>query len=635
MILKVNIIFFQIHRIILNFLIPALLVFGVATSAQALGLGELRVQSALGQALRAQLALIGSDGNEFAPACIKAKVETTEGTFIASASVAVRKIGLNESIFLSTRQGLNEPAVKITVDVQCDSQLHREFLILLDPPQVNSVPENPAIASTVVAAQVQAESTGKPRQVSVHELNDQRTVTSKKLPDLPLPKPIRRSRSAKHPKDVLKLSDESSLTPRGLKISDSLSASMERQLVENIEELRAAQAQMAAMLRDEKTDEGAKSEQVARQKEIQNLQKELTQLKIQNRTDKASLEEMQKNRFSRNWVIGLSALVLVGLIMIFLLYFHIRRIQKETEISWWEQGQEKREAERRKNIEDIVNDVQATYEPNVMQTELPSSGSDEISGQASTNIRVQTKLASEAPAVLDADQLFKQNTPNPRTPTLEETNSSTFNFFSNRGSSVKVEEISDVTQEAEFWMSVNDPQRAIEILDSQARVDHPDSPVPWLYLLDLYRLVKDKQKYDELRDRFIVFFNANIPEFEDKSGNHGVRQLENFPHLIERICHLWNGNEIIPYLQSLLIDDRDGKRIGFELPVYRDILLLISLANELERIAAIDGPTSSGWPKAHDEGDLDPGALAATPDLNPGVIEFEVIDFPKMTPSKE
>jgi hypothetical protein len=37
----------------------------------------------------------------------------------------------------------------------------------------------------------------------------------------------------------------------------------------------------------------------------------------------------------------------------------------------------------------------------------------------------------------------------------------------------------------------------------------------------------------------------------------------------------------LPFLESLLVDDRDGKRMGFELPVYRDILLLISVANEL------------------------------------------------------
>ena len=49
-----------------------------------------------------------------------------------------------------------------------------------------------------------------------------------------------------------------------------------------------------------------------------------------------------------------------------------------------------------------------------------------------------------------------------------ETNSSIGRFFfSSPGTSVKVEEISDVTQEAEFWISMNDPRRAIEILEPQ------------------------------------------------------------------------------------------------------------------------------------------------------------------------
>lgn len=634
MILEVNIIFFQIRRIFLNFVIPTFLVLGAATPAQALGLGELRVQSALGQALKAQLALIGSDGNEFTPACIKAKVATTEGTFLANVSVAVRKIGPNESIFLSTRQGLNEPAVKITVDIQCDSQLHREFLILLDPPQIIPAADNPVIVSAIPTGQAQLETAGRLEQVPPRVLNDGLTATAKKLSDSTTGKRIRLSKPAKRPKDVLRLSDESFVIPRGLKISDSLSTSVEGQLVENIEELRAAQVRMAAMLRDENLDQRVNSEQVTGQKKLQDLQSELARLKIQNRTDRADLEEMRKNSFSRNWVIGLIALVLVGVIIIILLYMHFRRIQKDTEISWWEPGQEKREAERRKNIEEIVDDVQASYEPGAMLPESSSDDADRLLRPIPGAIREQTKFVSEEPTALDADQVFKRSTAGPRTPTLEETNSSTFNFFSNRGSSVKVEEISDVTQEAEFWMSVNDPQRAIEILDSQARVEHPDSPVPWLYLLDLYRLVQDKQKYDELRNRFIVFFNANIPTFEDKLISSGVRQLENFPHLIDRICHLWNGNEIIPFLQNLLVDDRDGTRIGFELPVYRDILLLISLAHELERIAAIEGPVTGGT--KNDAGrNFDSGALAVSSGLNPGVIEFEVINFPKTEPPKE
>ena len=189
---------------------------------------------------------------------------------------------------------------------------------------------------------------------------------------------------------------------------------------------------------------------------------------------------------------------------------------------------------------------------------------------------------------------------------------------------MKVEEISDVTQEAEFWMSVNDPERAIEILEPQAELDQPDSPVPWLYLLDLYRVVGNKEKYDPLRDRFVVFFNANVPEFEVDPATLPSRHLDDFEHLSKKICSMWNSNEILPFLESLLIDDRDGKRMGFELPVYRDILLLISIANELER-----QKTSGGGARVWENASTTPVATNAPVMLeeDSNVINFETIDF--------
>ena len=284
----------------------------------------------------------------------------------------------------------------------------------------------------------------------------------------------------------------------------------------------------------------------------------------------------------------------------------------------------------------MVDYVQASYEPSAARDDDVLS---DMYRQPSLVTSEDADITSDETSAVDTNKLFDQSAAKPRTPTLEETNSSTFNFFSSRGSSVKVEEISDITQEAEFWMSVNDPQRAIEILDAQANVAHPDSPVPWLYLLDLYRLVKDRPKYDDLRDRFVTFFNAKVPEYENELQLQGVLQLEDYPHLIERICRTWNGNEIIPFLESLLVDDREGKRTGFELPVYRDILLLISIAHELERVASIEGPVVYGQKELNDGAahnhNHNQNLTESSSGSDLSMIEFEVIDFPKISNPKE
>lgn len=601
------------------------------------------MSSALGQNLQAEIRIVGDNAESVDSSCVRAKIETTEGVFITPATTLVRQSGVLRSIFLTTRVNLNEPALKVVVDLSCESALRREFLILLDPPILNS--------SVKKEAELPANAEGRREQQNVFQSRTIDNDTTSQIPRKLAPRgrtqaqnPVsaepkvsagqteeRKSKSKKKVargiearKDVLRLSDDLEVEP-GLKTSAALSSPSDHPLLENLAELRQAQLQLAAMLRDDKiagSELNAPSKELA---QLQKLQSEMAQLKKQNLADKAALDEIKRDSFSKNWVVGLSAVAGLGGLIILLLIFYIRKLHTASNTLWWDQGKERKDVARRKNLEDMVNDIQASYEPEASLVKNDFS-----------NISDSTRNPSSRDKVLDAsllsntDQLFQPDESKLRTPTLEDTNTSIFNFFATRGSSVKVEEISDVTQEAEFWMSVNDPHRAIEILDSQASVEHPDSPLPWLYLLDLYRIVKDKEKYDELKQRFTVFFNANIPEFDIKPGDD-ERHLEDMPHLIDKICSMWNGPELLPFLKALLVDDRDGKRTGFELSVYKDLLLLISVANEIEkheevapRLKSSEKPIST-----FDQVQKSNHSKVVETDLDLGMIEFEVIDFPK------
>jgi len=161
---------------------------------------------------------------------------------------------------------------------------------------------------------------------------------------------------------------------------------------------------------------------------------------------------------------------------------------------------------------------------------------------------------------------------------------SAFNLFANReGQSIHIEEISDAMQEAEFWLSIKDPQRAIEILEPQSMNDNPSTPVMWLLLLDLYRMVENRDRYNQLRTRFKQKFNSNILEYSESPKPDAIKFLCDFEHLTSKLTAFWNTNYILPFLESLLIDDREGERVGFELSVYQDILMLIAMSKELEK----------------------------------------------------
>ncbi|MFZ6742547.1 type IV pilus assembly protein FimV [Undibacterium sp. JH2W] len=602
------------------------------------------VQSGLGQQLRAQLELTGNDAAEIEQSCFKAKVESPDGNPLAQINVNLIQKGSARYLTLVTKKDLLEPAVKIMVDMGCEIQLHREFLILLDPPFSNSVSPamlasapktgagdrpNPAVEQPTASAgpvvQKSSRRKEKPNPVTSEIVaTPAETAISKKKPSRPTDLRTNPDKLAVVPKDTLKLSDDLPVLPQGLRLSEQLSV---RAPQSNIEELRAAQAQLAAMLRDEKPNQISSEKLQSEQQKILSLQQEAQQLKRQSQLDKAALEEAKEGSFSRNWVMGLSVFIFSGLVIIGLLLYYVSRMRKKMQSTWWQQKEPASESESKKNIEEIVNSIQASYGPTTTSALYQvHDDEEEHVGVSRPVVALSKKTTADTNlGKLDAPSAFNKA----YVPTLEDSNSSTFNFFSTKGQSVNVEEISDVTQEAEFWISVNDPQRAIEILEPQANAEQPESPVPWLYLLDLYRVTANKEKYDALRDRFIVFFNANIPEFEVDPATLPSRQLEDFEHLMNRICRMWSTNDILPFLESLLVDDRDGKRMGFELPVYRDILLLISVANELEKSHAFGGEKKRAWANVPglppDEDEISTKEVEGDSNL----INFETIDFPR------
>ena len=605
-----------------------LALFG-ASSALGLGLGELKLRSFLGQSLQAQLELVGAESEFFNASCIRVRVVSFDGVFLASANVVLERVGNKRQLLLSTRQHINEPAVNLIVDMNCDMQLHREFSVLLDPPDLSASAhlhlEDVAVASGA----------SSPNSATKPHLSD---AQSDSLSARPAPRkrsvmpaltvaldpesttvPPKKSKRTKNvaARDVLRLSDEIELPKmdQGLRMSDVLSTPSGQDLLVNMQELRAAQARMAAILRDEvdvKAAPVADSREATEMGEIRQLKKEAEQLKKQNQIDKASLQNLQSKSTFDYWLLALSLVAIVAILVIVFLLLYIRRNFGITKPSWWEDDEEEIETHSPARIEEVIDQLQAKYEINTGGNESREVAKAESGASASGQ-------ASSLSSVSDSGVQ--------RTPTLEETNSSIFNFYSPRTSSVKVEEISDVTQEAEFWISMNDPQRAIEILAAQERVEHPDSPVPWLFLLDLYRTVEDREKYEDLRQRFISFFNANIPEYEADLSAMTYRHLDDFHHILEKICELWGGAGALPYLEGLLIDDRNGARSGFDLPVYRDLLMLIGIARELEKLRIAEEKFARPTTVSEVKPAVDP-----VEEADFGTIDFEMIEFPLTDP---
>ncbi|MET3107483.1 pilus assembly protein FimV [Oxalobacteraceae bacterium GrIS 2.11] len=558
-------------------------------SAFAIGFGDATVRSNLGDFLRVQVPLNGASQDILVPSCVKPKIETLDGELIDIPRVdLVLPSQPNQPVYINlvSKKVMVEPAVKFTIAMACGNAVQRQYSLLLDFEDSPTVAPARLAALSMPDTQIKAidsnDNAGSRHGQSPDSAANSNTSSKKSHRPRSESGSPKRKLDAEYPtsaaptskqnrnqqvkgKDVLKVSSEDSLLDAGLKMSPMLSDPTSKTAdQQRIAENQRAQAEFAAVLRGEDpatvTQTDIKNEQLKNKK----LQAELNNIKQQD----AVRAEKEKN--TSPLVMGLIAavtalfLALVGLVVV-----AVNRSRKNKDHTWWDSS-----AEQKQNVVDIVDYLQTTAEKGnldpgpITATRMPPTES---------GIREETVQAA-----------INQEEPSPKfkrmgLPALEDTNSSTFNFFGNRGQSIHIEEISDITQEAEFWMSVNDPHRAIEILEPQSRDENPSTPITWLYLLDLYRLVGDEDNYKDLRQRFKFKFNAKIPNFHEEIVPGSARNFEDFPHLVSNCCALWNTDDIVAYLESLLVDDREGERVGFDLPVYRDILFLLSICAELRR----------------------------------------------------
>ena len=168
----------------------------------------------------------------------------------------------------------------------------------------------------------------------------------------------------------------------------------------------------------------------------------------------------------------------------------------------------------------------------------------------------------------------------------------------------KAEELFDVQQQADFFVSIGQHEQAIELLRSHIAENIETSALVYLDLFDLYHQLKRPAEYDALRVNFNQRFNTQIPIFElytDK--NLG---LESYQHALSRIEALWPTPKVLEVIEESLFRKPDANAEAFNLEAYRELLLLYSVAKgiislestaqtPLENFHLPGGHTKSGY----------------------------------------
>ena len=140
--------------------------------------------------------------------------------------------------------------------------------------------------------------------------------------------------------------------------------------------------------------------------------------------------------------------------------------------------------------------------------------------------------------------------------------------------------------EAKLLMSINRHQDAIAHLKLTVESQPKASINHWLYLLEIFRKLNLKDDFEAYAKVLHDIYNVMTPVWYETEISIVVPQsLEEFPHIIEKLCSVWPGGLATVYLRGLITDNRGGDRAGFGKGVLNEILMLIAVLDSRKELA--------------------------------------------------
>ncbi len=153
--------------------------------------------------------------------------------------------------------------------------------------------------------------------------------------------------------------------------------------------------------------------------------------------------------------------------------------------------------------------------------------------------------------------------------------------------SVATEELFDVQQQADFFISLGEDEQAITVLRDHIAESQVPSALAYLDLLKIYHRQSRQEDYERLRTDFNRLFNAGAPLF-DQFSDEG-RGLEFYERALGRIQALWPQPRVLDVIeQSIFREADDPQAEVFDLEAYRELLLLYAMAKEMIEREAVD-----------------------------------------------
>ncbi len=345
---------------------------------------------------------------------------------------------------------------------------------------------------------------------------------------------------------------------------------------------RALNAQPLDILRDTQRLQGLEADVKSLRDVTAKNEASLTQLKAQ-------LQKAEGERYANKLVYGLAALLLGALALAGYLWFRAREAAKGGAV-WWTG-----------NVADSaasspVSGPRPPVMPSKPLTEVDVDlGMDENLFASLKSRTVATPVASPPPARQAAVSRSHEH-------------SDFSGSLPGSSRAVNAEELFDIQQQADFFVSLGQHEQAIEVLKNHISDNVETSALAYLDLLKIYHSLERRDDYNLLRDDFNRVFNAQVPLFDSYTVESNG--LESYHTAMSRIEALWPSAKVLEIIEeSIFRKPGTGDGEAFDLEAYRELLLLYAMAKDVvdRRTDSSDFEISGPPSMPPDSGDSRPG----------------------------
>jgi hypothetical protein len=543
------------------------------------GLGQITQQSALGQSFRVVVPVLLTPDEDIAAECFKFAQADRDADGIpqlAFGRVSFERTSSGAHLVVTNARPVNDPVIRLTLQAGCNTAVRREFVLFMDPPPI----ETPLVAADsvsrdeVAAAPPPAPPPQPAARVAASAARDASRAlsrgtgtTSREARDLGPPKPrtaakvaSKRPPSAAAGEPRLKLSSAALPLVAGANaktLTKTQRAQAQQELANTIEAetvvLRQRIVELSAMIETMQREVRANEMAQRPSDDASNAAPVVPAPAEPARTAPVALATEEATRalpaptVPDGWgangpslaaIIGLPLLLAAGLL--------------------WK---------RRRDVVIRIPDGRAagtvatglettSVAPSAPPKRNPPAGVANPAAEIEIASRPPRKSLRRAPAAGDA------------------------------ANALAVSELLHVTEEAHVYVTLGHPERAIAVLNDHIRQLPQPMPAAWLMLLDLYHASGLRQEFRQLAEEFHVHCNVQTPLWEGFGSNElDDGGIETLPHVLRQVVDLWRKPEGREYLERLLHDNREGRRTGFPLAAYTDILMLLQI---LDAPAAVD-----------------------------------------------